>query len=741
MLFLTARDATEDKVAGLTVGRRRLRDQALQPRRARGPDPRRAAPDGPASAGERPRSRSPTSRWTTRPTRCGARASLVDLTATEFNLLRYLLENARRVLSKSEILDHVWNYDFDGDPNIVETYISYLRKKIDSFDPPLIHTIRGVGYSLRLARDRESRRVVRRRSPMSLRRRLVVGMLVLLVAGLVTTDLVTSSSLRSFLSGGSTSRSTRRRTRPTATSSPAVPARPGGRGPAPRPPTPAAVAGRAGAVAARPGTPAFDRPTPPASARRPAARTACASLAGPAEPRRLRRGAIDATGTVVFQVPSGLAASPIPRPILPAGAARPALPDRRACSAPTTAPTSPERPPSTWPRRGPTGLALPGRRPWPCPGGTLVTAIPLDPTDQTLASLTHVEVIVSIVVILALLVLALWIVRFGLRPLEDMTETAGAIAAGDLTRRIRRPDDRSEVGRLGSALNGMLSQIEAAFAERTSSESRLRRFVADASHELRTPLTSIRGYAELLRKGAFDDEDARRRAAERIEHEAARMGLLVDDLLLLARLDQGRPLERVHRRPRVAWSPTPSRRPGPPTPAGRITLDVPASVAVVVGDAARLRQVVDNLLHNAVVHTPPGTPVHVRGAPGRAARRGHAWPTRAPGSTPTRRRASSTASTGAARPARARAPGWVCRSWPPWPPPTAGGPASTSDPGRGRGVHRRAPRRRRRATRHRRPGATPARRRRCRTGTEPTGRRRRRPDDGDERPWRPPVRR
>ena len=81
--------------------------------------------------------------------------ALVELTATEFNLLRYMLENARRVLSKSEILDHVWNYDFDGDPNIVETYISYLRKKIDRVDPPLIHTIRGVGYSLRLPRERE----------------------------------------------------------------------------------------------------------------------------------------------------------------------------------------------------------------------------------------------------------------------------------------------------------------------------------------------------------------------------------------------------------------------------------------------------------------------------------------------------------------------------------------------------------------------------------------------------------
>ena len=244
------------------------------------------------------------------------------------------------------------------------------------------------------------------------------------------------------------------------------------------------------------------------------------------------------------------------------------------------------------------------------PGGTLVTAISLDSTEKTLASLIHVEVIVSIVVVVALLILALWIVRVGMRPLDDMTETAGAIAGGDLTRRIRRTDDRSEVGRLGVALNGMLSQIEAAFRERTSSEGRLRRFVADASHELRTPLTSIRGYAELLRKGAFEDEAARRRAAERIEGEAARMSLLVDDLLLLARLDQGRPLAhepvdlgRVAAEAVEACRMSDDSRP--------ITLTASGPV-VVLGDAARLRQIADNLLHNAVVHTPRGTPVSVQ---------------------------------------------------------------------------------------------------------------------------------
>ncbi len=215
----------------------------------------------------------------------------------------------------------------------------------------------------------------------------------------------------------------------------------------------------------------------------------------------------------------------------------------------------------------------------------------------------------SIAVMIALLLLTLWIVRMGMRPLDDMTETAGAIARGDLTQRIRRTDDRSEVGRLGVALNGMLSQIEAAFRERTSSEVRLRRFVADASHELRTPLTSIRGYAELLRKGAFESEEDRRRAAERIEGEAARMALLVQDLLLLARLDQGRPLarENVDLGRIVADAVDATRTYDPERP---ITLAMDAPV-LVLGDSARLRQIVDNLLHNAVVHTPAATPVHV----------------------------------------------------------------------------------------------------------------------------------
>ncbi len=156
VLFLTARDATEDKVTGLTVGGD---DYVAKP----------------FSLDELVARIHAVLRRTSRVSGVNAARLMfadiemdddthevwrqgvpIDLTATEFNLLRYLLENARRVLSKSDIVDKVWTYDFDGDPNIVETYISYLRKKIDSFDPPLIHTIRGVGYSLRISRDRES---------------------------------------------------------------------------------------------------------------------------------------------------------------------------------------------------------------------------------------------------------------------------------------------------------------------------------------------------------------------------------------------------------------------------------------------------------------------------------------------------------------------------------------------------------------------------------------------------------
>jgi two-component system OmpR family sensor kinase len=244
------------------------------------------------------------------------------------------------------------------------------------------------------------------------------------------------------------------------------------------------------------------------------------------------------------------------------------------------------------------------------PHGTLVVAIPLSDMNEALHRLLVAELIVALSVLLVLAILAWWVVKLGLRPLENMEQTAGAIAAGDLSRRVDVVDPHTEVGRLGIALNEMMQQIETAFDARAASEGRLRRFVGDASHELRTPLTSIRGYAELFRRGAADRPEDLAKAMRRIEEEADRMGSLVDDMLLLARLDQGRPLER---QPvdltRIARDAVDDARAVAPT---RPIDYSPNGAIFVPGDEARLRQVMANLLQNANRHTPPGTPVHVR---------------------------------------------------------------------------------------------------------------------------------
>ena len=242
-------------------------------------------------------------------------------------------------------------------------------------------------------------------------------------------------------------------------------------------------------------------------------------------------------------------------------------------------------------------------------GGTLLVAVPLSDVSQTLHRLLLVEIPLTILVLLGLAALAWWTVRRGLRPLEDMGVTAGAIAAGDLSRRVDMQDPRTEVGRLGLALNTMLVQIEEAFAERRASEERLRRFLADASHELRTPLTSIRGYAELFRRGANRRPDDLAASMRRIEGEAARMGVLVDELLLLARLDHARalrmePVDLV----RVVDDAVTDARAADPSRA--ITLQAP-DTAVLSGDEDRLRQLVSNLLSNALTHTPAGSSVEV----------------------------------------------------------------------------------------------------------------------------------
>jgi two-component system OmpR family sensor kinase len=250
------------------------------------------------------------------------------------------------------------------------------------------------------------------------------------------------------------------------------------------------------------------------------------------------------------------------------------------------------------------------------PGFTIVIGAPLSGVETSVGVLVRALVLVGILVLGGLLVIGWWLIRRDLRPLEQMTSTAERISAGDLSSRVGVRDDGSEVGRLGQAFDGMLDQIQSAFeAQRAAlvakerSETKLRQFVADASHELRTPLTAVRGYAELYRAGGLAEDAALEQAMSRIGTESRRMAALVEDLLLLARLDQGRPLrsdsvvltELVNDAVQDAQAVEPER-------------PVHAAVepeVVVKGDEDRLRQVIGNLFTNVRVHTPPGTPIEV----------------------------------------------------------------------------------------------------------------------------------
>ena len=242
-------------------------------------------------------------------------------------------------------------------------------------------------------------------------------------------------------------------------------------------------------------------------------------------------------------------------------------------------------------------------------GNDVVLAVPMGDVQSTLSQLLQLELLISLGVVAAMAILAFLIIRVSLRPLEKMGAVAKEIAAGDLSRRVEPATPKTEIGRLGLALNGMLSQIESAFAERTASNRRLRRFVADASHELRTPLTSIRGYSEMLRRGAAESPSDAELARRRIEEESIRMTGLVDDMLVLARLDQGRPLEQEPiDLEAIATDAVADAR--AVAPQRDIRLISPGRV-IVIGDDTRLRQVVGNLVRNAIVHTPPQTPIDV----------------------------------------------------------------------------------------------------------------------------------
>jgi two-component system OmpR family sensor kinase len=262
--------------------------------------------------------------------------------------------------------------------------------------------------------------------------------------------------------------------------------------------------------------------------------------------------------------------------------------------------------------------------PLPDGSGTLLVASGLGDVSATVARLETIELGIGLgTLVLAALAGGL-LVRTALRPLREVEDTASAIAAGDLSRRVADDDPRTEVGRLGSAFNTMLTRIEESFRARAASEEearrseeRMRRFVADASHELRTPLTSIRGFAELhrLQRDAVAGTAVAdvSRSMERIESEATRMGLLVEDLLLLARLDQERPLARE---PvdllAVAADVVHDSAARAPDRVVRLVAVPSDQPPVVAGDDARLRQVLTNLVDNALQHGPAGSPVEVR---------------------------------------------------------------------------------------------------------------------------------
>ncbi len=242
-------------------------------------------------------------------------------------------------------------------------------------------------------------------------------------------------------------------------------------------------------------------------------------------------------------------------------------------------------------------------------GGLRVGAVPIDDIDAAVDRLVG-WLVAGGVGVAALGALVTWLmVRASLRPVEGMVDTATAIAAGDLTRRIPERDPSTELGRLGAAFNDMVAQLEGAIGEERAAQDRLNQFVADASHELRTPLATLQGYAELYRKGALGDPEELANAMGRIRKESGRMQRLVDDLLLLARLDRGNSLETAP--VDIAAVLRDAIADGHAIEPGRlVSFDGPRQV-MVVGDEQRLTQVVANLLANTRAHTPAGTAVDV----------------------------------------------------------------------------------------------------------------------------------
>ena len=244
---------------------------------------------------------------------------------------------------------------------------------------------------------------------------------------------------------------------------------------------------------------------------------------------------------------------------------------------------------------------------------TFAVAVPLRGVDTTVQRMLSFAILIGMAVIAACALLGWYGVRRAFRPLTQIEDTAAAIAAGDLTRRIPEPTTRDEVASLSRSLNAMLAQIEQSFAVREASEERMRQFVADASHELRTPLAAVRGYAELFRQGAVTEPEDVAGAMRRIEDEAIRMGGLVEDLLLLTRLDSQRPLQTgpVDLTVLAADAVQDARALDSTRQVRLLGLAGDIQPTTIEGDEARLRQVVTNLVGNAVNHTPPGTDIEI----------------------------------------------------------------------------------------------------------------------------------
>jgi two-component system, OmpR family, sensor kinase len=254
---------------------------------------------------------------------------------------------------------------------------------------------------------------------------------------------------------------------------------------------------------------------------------------------------------------------------------------------------------------------------------TFAVAVPLRGLDTTVQRMVSFAILIGLALIASCALLGWYGVRRAFRPLTQIEDTAAAIAAGDLTRRIPEPAAQDEVASLSRSLNAMLAQIEQSFAVRQASEERMRQFVADASHELRTPLAAVRGYAELYRQGAVTRPEDVTVTMRRIEDESIRMGGLVNDLLILTRLDRQRPLERgpVDLTVLAADAVQDARALDPTRQVRLVGLSGDLRPTTIEGDEAKLRQVVTNLVGNAVNHTPTGTGIEIAvgsDTPGRA---------------------------------------------------------------------------------------------------------------------------